>query len=150
MLELLAVAFTLASPAFGPGGTIPKQYTCDGANRQPPLRWTAPPSGTRSLALLMDDPDAPGGTFTHWLAWGISEKARSLTSRPPREGAGSFGRVGYGGPCPPRGPAHRYVFRLYALRSPLPLPAGSDRRAFEAALKGRVLRVATLVGRYRR
>jgi Raf kinase inhibitor-like YbhB/YbcL family protein len=150
-LALLAAAFTLSSPAFRPGGTIPAAFTCDGSNARPTLVWTAPPSGTRSFAISVLDPDAPSGTFTHWLAWGLSASARSLgrTARPPREGANDAGQRGWTGPCPPSG-THRYVFRLYALRSPLPLRAGADRAAFEAALKGRVIRVATLVGRYRR
>jgi Raf kinase inhibitor-like YbhB/YbcL family protein len=151
-VAILVSAFALSSPAFAPAKTIPQTYTCDGADRSPPLRWSAPPPGTRSLALMMDDPDAPGGTFTHWLAWGIEPTSRGLAAgaRPPLEGTASFGRVGYGGPCPPPGKPHRYVFRLFALRSPLPLRAGADRAAFLAALKGRMIRVAVLVGRYGR
>jgi phosphatidylethanolamine-binding protein (PEBP) family uncharacterized protein len=100
---LLVAAFGLTSPAFRQGERIPVEYTCDGANVSPALRWTAPPQGTKSFALIMDDPDAPGGTFTHWTAWNISPKARGLKqgARAPREGTTSFGRVGYRGPCPP-------------------------------------------------
>jgi Raf kinase inhibitor-like YbhB/YbcL family protein len=151
-LSVVAAAFALSSPAFAPGQTIPVRYTCDGANGSPPLRWTAPPRRTTSLALLMEDPDAPVGTFTHWLAWNIKPTVRRLAAgaRPPRQGRTSAGTVGYTGPCPPPGPAHHYVFKLYALRTPLRLRAGASRAMFDAALKGRVLRVARLVGRYGR
>jgi Raf kinase inhibitor-like YbhB/YbcL family protein len=142
ILASLVAAFALTSPAFHAGGTIPARFTCDGANGRPPLRWTKLPSGTKALALRMTDPDAPGGTFVHWTAWG----RKALTT----SGKNTFGKVGYGGPCPPSGPAHRYVFRLYALRSPLPLRRGASPAAFTRALKGRVLAKATLVGRYRR
>ena len=142
-------SLALSSPAFATGTTIPRGYTCDGGQRIVPLRWSAVPLGTRSFALLVDDPDAPSGTFTHRLAWGIPATARSLPGRAPREGTTSAGRVGWVGPCPPAG-THRYVFRLYALRSPLPLRTGADREAFLAALKGRTLATAVLVGRYGR
>jgi Raf kinase inhibitor-like YbhB/YbcL family protein len=139
----------LSSPAFRPGQTIPRVFTCDGAQRVVPLRWSGVPRGTHSFALLVDDPDAPSGTFTHRLAWGLPGSARSLVGRAPREGTTSAGSAGWVGPCPPSG-THRYVFRLYALRSPLPLATGADKPAFLAALKGRVLASAVLVGRYGR
>jgi len=147
--EKLQGRFALRSPAFAPGGTIPRVYTCDGGDRIVPLRWTAPPRGTRSFALLVDDPDAPSGSFVHRLAWGIPAAARSLPGRAPREGTNGAGRLGWTGPCPPSG-VHRYVFTLYALRAPLPLAAGADRAAFARALRGRVLATARLVGRYGR
>jgi Raf kinase inhibitor-like YbhB/YbcL family protein len=152
LLSVAAAAVALSSPAFAPDQAIPRQYTCDGANRSPVLRWTAPPRRTRSFALVLDDPDAPSGTFTHWLAWGIKPTARRLAAgaRPPRQGRTSAGTIGYTGPCPPEGPAHRYVFKLYALRKPLPLRAGAGRSAVDRALKGRVLRVTRLVGHYAR
>ena len=148
----LVTAFGVTSPVFQRGQTIPVEYTCDGVNVSPALRWSAPPTGTKSFALIMDDPDAPGGTFTHWLAWNISPKARGLKrgARPPREGTTGFARTGYGGPCPPPGTSHRYVFKLYALRAPLALPAGAGRPALERAMKGKVVRRATLVGLYGR
>ena len=142
VLASLVAAFALTSPAFHGGGTIPARYTCDGANVAPPLRWTAPPRGTTALALRMTDPDAPGGTFVHWIAWG--------RTRPSVSGTNTFGKVGFDGPCPPAGPPHHYVLRLYALRSPLPLRRGASPAAFSRALKGRVLATATLVGRYGR
>ncbi len=141
--------FRLTSPAFRSGGLIPSVYTCDGADRIVPLRWSTPPEGTRSFALAVDDPDAPSGTFVHRLAWGVPGTARALSGRAPREGLTSAGSAGWIGPCPPSG-THRYVFRLYALRSPLPLRAGAGRPAFDSALRGRVLGVSKLVGRYRR
>jgi Raf kinase inhibitor-like YbhB/YbcL family protein len=151
-LSVVAAAFALSSPAFAPGQTIPVRYTCDGASVSPPLRWTAPPRRTKSLAVLVEDPDAPVGTFTHWLAWNIKPTTRRLAAgaRPPRQGRTSAGTVGYTGPCPPEGSTHRYVFKLFALRAPLPLRAGARRAAFDAALEGRVLRVARIVGRYGR
>lgn len=146
-----AARFTLRSPAFGSGETIPARFTCDGKNVSPALRWTAPPAGTRSLALIMDDPDAPSGTFAHWLAWNIAATARGLHAgqRAPREGTNDAGRIGYTGPCPPSG-VHRYVFRLYALEAPLGLARGASRAQLLAALRGRPLAVARLVGRYGR
>jgi Raf kinase inhibitor-like YbhB/YbcL family protein len=131
----LAVAFALSSPAFVAGGQIPVRYTCDGANVSPPLRWTAPPRGTRSLGLTVVDPDAPGGHFVHWVASAIPATSRGLAvgARPPAEGSNGAGGVGWTGPCPPAGPAHHYVFTLTALG------AG-----------GKVLARARLVGRYAR
>jgi Raf kinase inhibitor-like YbhB/YbcL family protein len=144
--------FRLSSPAFRGGARIPVRFTCDGADVSPPLRWTAPPRGTRSLALVVTDVSTPR-PYTHWLVWGISPRARGLASgaRPPREGRNDFGRRGYGGPCPPAGPAHRYVFRLYALRVPLRLAAGADVAAFRRALARQpVLTVATVARTYGR
>jgi Raf kinase inhibitor-like YbhB/YbcL family protein len=147
----IVVAFALSSPAFPNGGLVPRNYTCDGSRVSPPLRWTAPPRGTRSLALSVKDPDAPGGTFVHWTAWGISPRSRGLGrgQRPPVQGRNSAGSRGYTPPCPPSG-THHYVFRLYALRSKLRLAAGASPAAFDRALRGRVIAVARLVGRYRR
>jgi Raf kinase inhibitor-like YbhB/YbcL family protein len=145
------LALTFASPAFHSGGAIPKRFTCDGAGISPPLRWTAPPRGTRSLALLVEDLSTPQ-VFKHWLAWGISSRSHGLLAgaRPPRQGRNDFGAVGYGGPCPPSGESHRYVFRLYALRKPLRLRGGASAQQFRRALRGDVLRTAQLVGTYRR
>jgi hypothetical protein len=147
-----ATRFTLRSGAFALAGTIPVRYTCDGANVSPALRWTAPPKATRSFALIMDDPDALSGTFTHWLAWNIPAKSRALRSgqRAPREGTNDAGRIGYIGPCPPPSGVHRYVFRLHALRAPLALPRGATRAQFLAALRGRSIVAAPLLGLYGR
>jgi Raf kinase inhibitor-like YbhB/YbcL family protein len=144
-----APKLALTSTAFPAGGLIPARFTCDGANAIVPLRWAGAPVGTTSFALSVDDPDAGSGTFLHRIAWGIPATAKGLAGRAPVEGANGAGRVGWTGPCPPSG-THRYVFRLYALRSKLPLKAGADRTAFEAALKSRVLAVAKLIGRYSR
>ena len=146
-------AFSLRSSAFRNGAAIPVVHTCEGRNVSPPLAWPSPPARTRSLALLVDDPDAPRGTFTHWIAWGIGSSARALGQgkAPPGQGVNDAGRIGYLGPCPPPGDgAHRYVFRLYALDTVLKLPRGAPRAAFQAAIRGHVLAVGRLVGIYER
>jgi Raf kinase inhibitor-like YbhB/YbcL family protein len=148
---LAAAALSLSSPAFAQRGAIPKRFTCDGAGISPPLRWTAPPRGTRSFALEVVDLDTPL-RFKHWLAWGISPRSRGLAAgaRPPRQGRNDFGRVGWGGPCPPSGAKHRYDFLLFALRRPLSLRNGATWQQFRRALRGDVLRSASLEGTYRR
>jgi Raf kinase inhibitor-like YbhB/YbcL family protein len=143
--------FAISSDAFEEGATIPSRYTCDGANVSPPLSFAGPPAGTRSLALVVDDPDAPVGTFTHWLAWGIEPSADGLDEgqAAPREGRNGFGTTGYAGPCPPRG-RHRYFFRLHALDTELNLEPGADRDQLDRALDGHVLETAELMGGYER
>jgi Raf kinase inhibitor-like YbhB/YbcL family protein len=126
---------------------------CDGADRSPPLAWTGPPSGSRSLALILDDPDAPGGRFIHWLAWGLAPDTGGLAEgeAAPLEGRNDFGTVGYRGPCPPRGRGpHRYRFRLHALGEELRLTPGAGVAELEQALRDNVLGVAELVGTYER
>jgi hypothetical protein len=145
--------FELTSPAFAEGDGIPAHFTCEGEDVSPALAWAGHPPETVSLALLVDDPDAPGGTFTHWLAWDIDPAAGSLPegSPAPAEGKSGFGDTGYRGPCPPRGDGpHRYVFRLYALDEGLELDSGADKGAFQAALEGHVLGTAELTGTYER
>lgn len=115
MLVVAVAAFVLSSPAFAQGEPLPARYTCDGRNVSPPLRWTAPPRGAVSLALMVTDPDAPGGAFVHWRLTGIPPATRALPAGSRAGGRNSFGKTGYGGPCPPRGQAHRYVFELRAL-----------------------------------
>jgi Raf kinase inhibitor-like YbhB/YbcL family protein len=147
------IVFELSSTAFDDSTEIPVRYTCDGEDLSPPLAWADAPAGTAALALLVDDPDAPGGTFTHWLAWGLDASAgeHAEGSRAPVEGKNGFGSTGYRGPCPPRGDGpHRYVFRLFALDSELELSDGADKKAFQEALQGRVLGTAELVGSYAR
>jgi Raf kinase inhibitor-like YbhB/YbcL family protein len=133
---------------------VPARYTCDGRNISPPLRWSHVPPRTRSFALRLDDPDAPGGTFTHWTAWNFVAGALALRAGAARHwrlsGTNSFGRIGYSGPCPPPGPAHHYVFRLYALDTRLALRRGASTGQFSAALRGHVVATARLVGRYGR
>jgi len=145
--------FSLTSSAFAPGETIPRRHTCDGEDHSPPLSWSAPPAGTRSLALLLDDPDAPSGRFVHWLAWGIDPQAGRLGDgeAAPLEGRNDFRTVGYRGPCPPRGHGrHRYRFRLHAVGQELRLAPGAGVRELERALEGKVLAVAELMGSYER
>jgi Raf kinase inhibitor-like YbhB/YbcL family protein len=145
--------FTLESDAFRNAEPIPRQYTCQGDDVSPPLRWRDPPDGTQSLALVADDPDAPGGVFTHWVAWGLDSAGEGLGEgeRPPSEGRNDFGSTGYRGPCPPPGHGrHRYVFRLYALDGALELAPGAVKAELERAIEGRVLTIAELVGTYER
>jgi Raf kinase inhibitor-like YbhB/YbcL family protein len=145
--------FSLTSAAFAAGGTIPRRHSCDGEDRSPALAWSAPPAGTRSLALVLDDPDAPGGRFVHWLAWGIAPEAAGLAEgeAAPQEGRNDFGTVGYRGPCPPRGHGrHRYRFRLHALTSEPGLAAGAGVEELEAAVTAGLLATAELVGTYER
>ncbi len=145
--------FEITSDAFEETGTIPRRHTCEGENLSPPLSWTGALEGTRSLALIVDDPDAPVGTFTHWLAWGIDAGAGGLQEgeAAPREGSNGFGTVGYAGPCPPPGHGrHRYFFRLHALDAELDLKTGTAREELERALEGHVLETAELMGVYER
>jgi Raf kinase inhibitor-like YbhB/YbcL family protein len=145
--------FALTSSAFGHGEVIPRRHTCEGEDVSPALEWSDPPAGTRSLVLVMDDPDAPGGTFTHWLAWGLAPDVRGLAEdeRPPVEGGNDFGERGYRGPCPPPGHGpHRYSFRLYAHGAEPDLAVGAGKRDVERALEGHALAVAELVGTYER
>ena len=152
------MGFTLTSAAFREGGMIPPAHTCDGRDASPPLAWTGPPPGTNSFALISDDPDAPGQTWVHWVVYNLSPSARQLPEAfPPdeerpdgtRQGMTDFGRVGYGGPCPPGG-THRYFFTLYALDAMLSLPPGATKPQLEAAMKGHLLAEAQLMGTYRR
>ncbi len=148
----------LISPVFSNEGTIPAPYTCDGDDLSPPLRWDDVPAGTQSFALICDDPDAPGGTFVHWVVFNLSPEQRSLPEGVPADrtlpegglqGKNDFGKIGYGGPCPPRG-THRYFFKLYALDRPLALSPGASKPQVAAALQGHVLATAEVVGRYQR
>jgi hypothetical protein len=143
----------LRSAAFVGDEQIPPRYTCDGEDVSPPLEWTEPPSGTRSLALCLDDPDAGRYPFTHWVAWALPPQAGALAEgeAAPHEGRNDFGAPGYRGPCPPPGKPHRYVFRLLALDHEPELADGVDRRrSFDEATAGHVLASAELTGTYRR
>jgi Raf kinase inhibitor-like YbhB/YbcL family protein len=145
--------FALESSAFGNAQAIPNRHSCEGEDLSPPLRWSNAPGGARSLALVVDDPDAPGGVFTHWLAWGLDPDAAGLGEGEPapREGQNDFGTRGYRGPCPPPGHGrHRYVFRLYALDAEPELAAGAAKAELEQAIAGHVLTTAELVGTYER
>jgi hypothetical protein len=155
----VAMAFELESSAFAAGATIPKKHTCDGPDLSPPLSWKDPPKGAAAFALVCDDPDAPVGTWVHWVLWNVPGSARQLAEGVPttptlpdgaRQGTNDFKRAGYGGPCPPRGAPHRYFFRLYALDTTLGLAAGASRQALLAAMEGHVVGRAELMGRYGR
>lgn len=144
---------TLTSPAFNEGDTIPSRYTCDGADVPPPLTWQDVPTGVESYALIMDDPDAPGGIWVHWVLYNIPEDVRALPDGEPSgtgvQGQNSWGDAGYGGPCPPSG-EHRYFFKLYALNTELELEAGADKETLLAAMEGRVIAQGQLMGVYAR
>jgi Raf kinase inhibitor-like YbhB/YbcL family protein len=145
--------FALESSAFDHARPIPSRHSCDGEDLSPPLRWTNVPDEARSLVLLVDDPDAPSGVFTHWVAWGLDPGAGGLGEgeAAPSEGRNDFGTVGYRGPCPPPGHGrHRYVFRLYALERDLELDAGAGKAELEQAIEGHVVTTAELVGTYER
>ncbi len=148
----------LTSPAFEPNQLIPSQYTCDGEDISPPLDWDDPPEGTESLALICDDPDAPGKTWVHWIVYNLPNVAHSLpenvsSSISPLsesvQGKNDFKQVKYGGPCPPSG-THRYFFKLYALDSKLNLESGATKAQVEAAMTGHILGKAQLIGLYSR
>src|SRR3989442_719326 len=133
-----AAPLQVSSPDLA-GGTFPREFTCDGADRAPRLEWGATPSGTQELAVEMLDPDAPGGTFTHWLVYGIPPDISGLTAAVPagaREGTNDFGRRGYGGPCPPRGSTHQYRLILPGLHTPLGLAARATRTEPESPAQG--------------
>jgi Raf kinase inhibitor-like YbhB/YbcL family protein len=145
--------FKVTSPSFEGGQPIPQRYSCEGEDRSLPLAWSGVPEGTASLVLVVDDPDAPGGTFTHRLGWGIDPSAGGLTEgeATPVEGRNDFGSAGWRGPCPPPGHGpHHYFFRLYALDRELDLPAGAGKADVERALAEGVLGSAELVGTYER
>jgi Raf kinase inhibitor-like YbhB/YbcL family protein len=161
---------TLESNAFQANGFIPAKYTCNptpktatpGTGISPPLQWNTPPTGVKSLVLIVDDPDAPGGTFTHWVLYNLPATVRQLPEAVPTQptllqpkeingamqGKNDFGDIGYSGPCPPNG-THRYVFKLYALDQKLTLPASAIKAQVISAMDGHMLATAELVGRYR-
>ena len=153
------MSFALTTTAFSVGGEIPKKFTCDGPDLSPALAWSGVPVGTQSLAMIADDPDAPVGTWTHWVIWNIPAKLTGLAENMLktetladgiRQGRNDFPRIGYGGPCPPPGKPHRYFFRLYALDRVLDLKAGSSRAELERAMSGHVLGQAEVMGKYGR
>jgi len=142
----------ISSPAFAENSKIPKRYTCDGENTSPPLTVADVPEGAASLALIVDDPDAPGGNWVHWVVWRIDVGTREIKagSLPAgaMQGVNSFGKNYYGGPCPPSG-SHRYFFKLYALDRDLNLDPGATKTDLERAMKGHVVAEARTMGRYR-
>lgn len=151
--------FQLTSPAFKDGDAIPPPYACDGMNMSPPLSWTDPPAGTQSLALIVTDPDAPAGTFVHWVVYNMPASERSLPKAYKRltrqsdgtlQGINEFGKVGYGGPCPGTENTHRYRFTLYALDARLPDKIGYSAGELGSAMNGHILAKTQLIGTYRR
>jgi Raf kinase inhibitor-like YbhB/YbcL family protein len=142
----------ITSSAFQEGASIPSKFSCDGANTSPPLQIAEVPSGAKSLALIVDDPDAPSGLFTHWTVWNISAQINAIAegSAPKGvQGTNDFGKSGYGGPCPPSG-THRYYFKIFALDRELDLPFGAKRGQLDEAMKGHIVAQGELMGRYSR
>jgi Raf kinase inhibitor-like YbhB/YbcL family protein len=148
----------VTSLAFDNEGMIPAKYTCDGEDISPPLKWDAVPQGTKSIALISDDPDAPMGTWVHWVLFNLPADTKELKENIPpdkslpngaRQGTSDFGRIGYGGPCPPGG-THRYFFKIYALDAELNLQAGARKRDLLKAMEGHILGQGQLMGKYKR
>jgi len=155
--QAATASFTITSPAFKEGQRIPRQYTCDGVNVSPPLEWTSVPKSARTLAIIADDPHAPAGTWVHWVLYNLPADnigfVENLPSTEQIKGGGFQGRndfkqIGYGGPCPPSG-THRYVFKIYALDTELPLKAGATKADVENAMAGHTVGQAQLMGTYR-
>ncbi len=153
------VAFPLTSEAFKDGADIPARFTCDGDNASPQLTWSDLPLDTKSLALIADDPDAPSGTFNHWVLFNLPSYSKGLTDDVPKtdkldsgalQGRNSFGQIGYSGPCPPFGSVHHYHFQLYALDSNLDLKAGATKAQVLAKMEGHVVGRAELIGLFKR
>ena len=153
------MSLALSSKSFPNGGDIPKKFTCDGEDVSPDLSWNEAPAGTKSFALLADDPDAPVGNWNHWVLWNVPPESRSLPegvsklARLPdgaQQGLNDFRKVGYNGPCPPPGKPHRYYFKLFALDAKLALKEKSGKPELEAAMKGHVLAQAEWMGLFKR
>jgi len=153
-----AMAIKIESSAFPEGGMIPEKYTCDGEDISPPLKWDSAPEGTKSLALISDDPDAPVGTWVHWVIFNLppdtTELQENITpvetiDNRALQGKNDFGKIGYGGPCPPGG-THRYYFKLYALDTMLTLQPGATKQQLLNAMEGHILAQGQLIGKYKR
>jgi len=153
------MSLQMSSAAFSSGEAIPKKFTCDGPDVSPQLKWNDPPANTQSMALIMDDPDAPGSTWVHWVLYDLPANTRELPegvakqeqlSSGARQGRNDFEKTGYGGPCPPPGKPHRYFFKLYALDNKLNLKSGATKVELERAMKSHVLAQAELIGKYGR
>lgn len=143
----------VSSGAFSEGQSIPEKHTCDGQNVSPPIKWSAAPANTKSVAIICEDPDAPSGTFTHWVLHDVPGTTKELaegSSGVGKEGMNGFGKKGYGGPCPPPGGAHRYFFRVYALDTESLGNAGASKEDVTAAMQGHILAQGQVMGRYKR
>jgi hypothetical protein len=156
--EVQAMELKVTSAAFSEGGMIPSQYTCDGADKSPPISWTKGPEGTKSYALISDDPDAPVGTWVHWVIYNIPASVTSLAENIPKkarlddgslQGINDFKKYGYGGPCPPGG-THRYYFKVYALNTVISAEPGLTKKQLLKAMEGHILAQGQLMGRYSR
>jgi Raf kinase inhibitor-like YbhB/YbcL family protein len=147
-----AMSMRVTSTAFGEGEMIPQQYTCDGEDISPPLAWSGAPDGTESFAVIVEDPDAPGGTFIHWVLYDLSADRFRLVEgeQAGMMGANGFFGLGYGGPCPPAGSAHRYFFKIFALDADLDLRPGASAEILNEAMQGHVLAQGQLMGQYER
>jgi Raf kinase inhibitor-like YbhB/YbcL family protein len=154
-----ATTMKITSSKFSAGATIPKRHTCDGDDASPPLIFEGVPQGTKSLALIADDPDAPAGTWVHWVLYDLPPETRDLAESLPkqeqlpngaRQGRNDFRKIGYGGPCPPPGNPHRYFFKFYALDTKLDLKPGASKADVERAMQGHTLAQAELIGKYGR
>jgi hypothetical protein len=154
-----ASKIVLKTTSFEPGGFIPKRFTCEAADVSPALAWGDPPAGTQSFAIIEDDPDAPSGTFVHWLVYDLPAAYRRLPEALSgndqmagggRQGTNDFSRTGYSGPCPPPGKPHRYFIRLYALDGKLNLRPAATRKELDSAMQGHILGQAELMGRFKR
>ena len=147
------VSFEITSPVFEHHGSIPAKYTCDGSDINPPLRIQGAPAGAKSLAIIVDDPDAPRGMWVHWIAWNIDPNTAEIREDSVPKGAvqgvNDFRRHTYGGPCPPSG-THRYFFKVYALDVPLNLGVNSEKEDLVNAMKGHILAEALIIGTYQR
>lgn len=153
------VAFQISTTAFSAGESIPKKFTCDGSDVSPALAWTDPPAATQSFTLIMDDPDAPVGSWVHWVLYDLPPDARELPENVAkqeqlptgaRQGRNDFRNIGYGGPCPPPGKPHRYFFRLYALDAKLNLKSNASKADAGRTMQGHILAQSQLIGRYSR
>src|SRR5579862_252682 len=153
------MAFAISSTSFENGADIPKKFTCDGADLSPELSWVDPPSGTLSFTLIADDPDAPSGTWTHWVLFDLPANVTSLAEGVTkidelpggeRQGRNDFRKIGYNGPCPPPGKPHRYFYKLYALSDKLDLKPGASKQEVEDAMATRILGQTQWMGKYQR
>lgn len=161
MTTMLVLSLVVKSAAFTAGSSVPKPYTCQGADKSPAIEIASQtPAGTQTWAIIVDDPDAPGATFVHWVIWNLPARIRSLPEGVPKEtldlpdgsrqGKNDFGNVGYGGPCPPPGKVHHYRFRVFAIDGRLDLPPRSSASDLERAIKGHITGEGTLVGTFQR
>ncbi len=153
------MSLKISSPVFKEGGTIPEKYTCNGENISPALNWTGIPQGTKNLALIVDDPDAPVGIFVHWVIYGMEGSLNGLPEGVEKsttvsgiglQGINGFRKTGYDGPCPPKGTPHRYYFKLYALDTVLKLKPGASKSDVEKAIETHILAQGQLMGKYGR